>query len=373
MTLPDDVRTPALVLDLEAVRHNVAAVVALLGGDADRWRPHIKTCKSASVVAELRSAGVRRFKCATALELELLCGLGAEDVLLAYPLVGPAEARVAQIAAASPATTIAVLADDPEHAAAAGRAGVGVFADLDPGLGRTGIPLEDRRRLAATIDAAIRAGAQLRGLHCYGADFGEADTSRLRAVAHRAYSELVACAEAVRADGHDLGEIVVAGTPGLPSALDHPGLAGDPATVRFSPGTVVLGDLMSLGTLDGVVALRPAATVLTRVISRPGRGRMTLDAGHKAVSADAGVPTGAVVGRPSWALSAPTEEHQPVVLPDGGADDGAPLGTAVQLVPRHVCPTVNLYDEALIVDGDAIRVEAIGARGHDGPLAISPA
>ena len=38
--------TPALVVDLDAVRQNIAATLRLLGEDPNRWRPHLKTAKS---------------------------------------------------------------------------------------------------------------------------------------------------------------------------------------------------------------------------------------------------------------------------------------------------------------------------------------
>ena len=41
----EDVLTPALVVYPEIVAANIAQTLRLLGGDPDRWRPHIKTAK----------------------------------------------------------------------------------------------------------------------------------------------------------------------------------------------------------------------------------------------------------------------------------------------------------------------------------------
>ena len=93
--------TPALVLDLDAVDTNVAAMVARAGGP-DRWRPHIKTVKCAAVIARVLDAGVRCLKVATVAELALVLETAAEagarvDVLVAFPLYGASvEAAVAQ-------------------------------------------------------------------------------------------------------------------------------------------------------------------------------------------------------------------------------------------------------------------------------------
>ena len=51
--LASRVITPALVVDLEKVRKNVACVKRLLNGDLSRWRPHLKTTKLAVVWVEL--------------------------------------------------------------------------------------------------------------------------------------------------------------------------------------------------------------------------------------------------------------------------------------------------------------------------------
>ena len=79
--------TPALVIDLDAVDHNIAAMLRRAG---DRWRPHLKTLKSSALLARLLAAGVTRCKVATLDELDLALTTAdqhgvALDVLLAYP------------------------------------------------------------------------------------------------------------------------------------------------------------------------------------------------------------------------------------------------------------------------------------------------
>src|SRR5262245_19949070 len=92
------VLTPALLIERDRVQHNIATTLQVLGGDANRWRPHVKTAKLGYVMRMLVDAGVRQFKCATSLELGVLCQAGAQDVLVAYPLIGANAARVRQIA-----------------------------------------------------------------------------------------------------------------------------------------------------------------------------------------------------------------------------------------------------------------------------------
>src|SRR5574341_2219352 len=101
--LPDEqlerLLSPALVIHLDLVRENLRRMLAYTGSPA-RWRPHVKTTKTPAVYSELVSAGLRHFKCATLREARCLLGAarasGHEDVdlLLAYPLVGPALAEL---------------------------------------------------------------------------------------------------------------------------------------------------------------------------------------------------------------------------------------------------------------------------------------
>jgi D-serine deaminase-like pyridoxal phosphate-dependent protein len=90
--------TPALAIYVDMVEHNIKTTVGLLSGNANRWRPHLKTVKLSYVMKMLVGHGVMAFKCATTLELLKACEAGARDVLLAFPAVGPTASRVVEIA-----------------------------------------------------------------------------------------------------------------------------------------------------------------------------------------------------------------------------------------------------------------------------------
>jgi D-serine deaminase-like pyridoxal phosphate-dependent protein len=109
---------------------------------------------------------------------------------------------------------------------------------------------------------------------------------------------------------------------------------------------------------------------MTCVVSHPAPGMITCDAGHKTVSADAGLPTCLVVGHPELDPLTPSEEHLPMRVADGAAVPA--IGELLFLVPRHVCPTVNNFDHAVIVSGgDLIAVEPVSARGRERPTPIA--
>ena len=76
----DQVMTPALAIYPDYVDNNISATLRLVGGDVNRFRPHVKTSKLRAVMAQYVARGVRQFKCATSLELTTLMDVGAEDV-----------------------------------------------------------------------------------------------------------------------------------------------------------------------------------------------------------------------------------------------------------------------------------------------------
>jgi D-serine deaminase-like pyridoxal phosphate-dependent protein len=358
------VQTPALLLYPAFIDANIAATIKAMNGDPNRWRPHVKTAKSSDVVRRLIAHGVNQFKCATTLELLTTCEAGAGDVLVAYPMVGANAQRVLDIAATHPGASISVLAENEAQVHQWRGHPVGIFLDVNPGMDRTGIPqqcIEEALKLAAL------AGAQFRGIHYYDGHVSEPDSAVRQAHANQGYSQLLALISALAGAGVPAGEVITAGTPTMPCSLAFDPFQGGAFVHRVSPGTLVYNDLTSLNQLASVPGLLPAALVVATVVSHPKPGRFTCDAGHKSVSADAGVPTCAVLGHPDWVPGKPSEEHLPVDTAD--AEDVPAIGDFVYLLPRHICPTINQFDFALAIDnGNFAGTIPFDARGHEGPL-----
>jgi D-serine deaminase-like pyridoxal phosphate-dependent protein len=363
----EDILTPALVVYPEIVASNIARTLHLLGGDPDRWRAHIKTAKLAYTLRMLVERRVRNFKCATTLELLVACYCGVGDVLLAYPVLGANARRVLEIANQFPRVRISVLVENEEQVRQWRGSSVGVFVDINPGMDRTGVEQRQTDKVVRLVRAVEEAELQFRGLHYYDGQHGGLDEPERTAAAHAGYDGLLKLAIAIRDSGMSVPEVITAGTPTFPCSLSYKGFHGADFIHRVSPGTIVYCDATSLAQLPAEYGYAPAALVLTRVVSRPHDGIITCDAGHKAVSADAGVPTCAVAGHPELRPLAPSEEHLPMALNRETA--GPQVGEALYLLPRHVCPTVNNFDSALLVrDGQIASVEKVTARGREAPL-----
>ncbi len=368
--------TPALAIYLDRVRHNLATVIRAAGGP-DRWRPHVKTSKVPAVFAEVARAGIRHFKCATTREARtLLAALDAEraaepDVLLAQPLVGPALVELGRIAAEHALARVSVLCEAPELVGTI-PANVRVFVDVNPGMHRTGVPLADERTILAV---ARRAGERFGGIHFYDGHLHDADAARRERAAFACYDGLVALLEGFERASLRVPEVITSGTPTFLSALRYAGFDArleGPTTPdlelartvhRISPGTVVYHDLRTEELLPKL-GLVPAALVHARVVSHPAPDIATCDAGSKSLAAEAGAPCAAVLGRPDLVALAPSEEHLPLhVLLRG---ERPQRGERLMLFPHHICPTVNLAEEAILVDdGCVVGVVPVAARAHD--------
>lgn len=366
----ESVMTPALVIYPKIVEANIAATIRVLGGDPNRWRPHVKTSKLGFVMHKLTEQGVVNVKCATTLELQTAAAAGATDILVAYPMVGANVRRVRELAAAMPDKRISALVENAAQVKAWEGSNISLFIDLNGGMDRTGLEQERSAEVVALARQIEAAGLVFRGLHYYDGHMSKyQDLATREVMAHQGYDQLMQLVAALNSAGLLVEEVITSGTPAFPCAISYRPFAEAPFVHRASPGTMVYGDVTSLGQLPADDGYQPAAVVVTAVVSHPSGQRVTCDAGHKAVSADAGIPTCSVLGHPELQPHKPSEEHLPIDVPAGAALPA--VGEYLYLVPRHVCPTVNNFDYALLVESGKITgVERVTARGREAPVAI---
>ncbi len=359
--------SPALVIYLDRVRDNLRALLRHLGGRPERWRPHVKTTKVPAVWAELARAGVQHYKCATTREaaqlLELLRAQGVErpDLQFAHPLLGPELARLGELAREHRRARVSILCEDPAALDSLPEP-LSVFVDVDPGMHRTGLPLTET---ATILEVARRAGERFRGVHYYDGHLKEGGPDQRRRDVFACHDGLMQLLGSFEREGIRVGEVTTSGTPSFWPALHYPPLAELAGTVhRVSPGTVVYHDLRSEQENAGLeLGFVPAALIFARVVSHPATDRVTCDAGSKSLAAEVGDPCAHVLGRPELEPLPPSEEHLPLRVLAGRRPA---RGTELLLVPRHVCPTVNLAEEAVLIEGGVVRgVAAVSARAHE--------
>jgi D-threonine aldolase len=352
--------SPALLVYPRLIEQNIDAMIRV-AGSPERLRPHCKTHKMREVIALQLERGIKRHKCATLAEAEMLAECGVTDIMLAYNVVGPNIARVVRLLQRWPSVRFSCTGDHAARVAELGAAvaqigrTVEVLLDLDVGMHRTGIVAGDQalelyRSFART--PGIRAG----GLHVYDGHNHQPNLEERRAAARSAWQLASDFRRRLEENDLPVPRIVAGGTPTFPCWAE----IDDPA-IELSPGTITLHDAGYGGNFPDLPFV-PAAKLLTRVISRTTADRLTLDLGHKAVAGDP--PAGRRVffpDLPDAKAIIHSEEH--LVLQTPEAERFEP-GDALLAIPMHVCPTCALHKEAYAIDdsGNVVGTWRVASR-----------
>ena len=88
--LPDGIDTPTVVVDVDALEHNITSWAARLRDRGVGLRPHTKTHKSVYVGREQMRRGAVGLTCATPHEATVMQAV-TDDLLVAYPVLGHAK------------------------------------------------------------------------------------------------------------------------------------------------------------------------------------------------------------------------------------------------------------------------------------------
>lgn len=337
-----DVASPALLVYPDRIEENIRRMVSLAGG-ANRLRPHVKTHKMPEVIRLCLAQGIEQFKAATIAEAEMTAEAGGRDVLLAYPVVGPAATRLIELVKRYPAVRFRAAIDsdrgiDDLQRAAAERGGrVDVLVDLNVGMNRTGCGIgPEAVRLAQRIAAS--SPLVFGGLHVYDGHLTDPDHAALVAKVEAAFAPVWDLRDSLTAAGLPVPIVVAGGTPTFPILAAR----GD---VEAGAGTTVLWDF-GQPIMSPDLDFLNAAVLLTRVVSHPGPGRLCIDLGHKAVASEMPHPRVKIFCLEDATFPTHSEEHLVVETPRA---DRFPVGTVLYALPRHVCPTVALHENAIVV------------------------
>lgn len=348
-----DVPSPALLVYMARVEDNVRLMIAMAGG-VERLRPHIKTHKLPDLVRLQLDLGIKKFKCATIAEAEMAAASEVPDVLLAYQPVGPAIPRLLELCRRFPRTHFKTIVDDPavlqdlSNTFIRDGKNIEVLMDVDCGQHRCGIaPGPEAIALYRAIAAS--PGVRIGGLHVYDGHIHDHDPKVREEVCDRAFAPVLKLTADLKSAGLPVPRIVAGGTPTFPIHARR-------ADRECSPGTCVFWDAGYTAKVPDL-AFQPAAVVFTRVVSKPGSGRLCLDLGHKAIASENPHPRVIFPELPDARAVIHSEEH--LVIETEKADQIA-TGTCLYGIPWHICPTVALHSEVVVVRagkaGEHLRV-----------------
>ena len=336
------VESPGLVFFEDRLRENIRLLLGMIS-DAGRLRPHVKTHKSANVTRLMLNAGIRKFKCATIAEAEMLGDCAAPDVLLAYQPVGPNIQRMLELQEEFPDTQFSCLVDNSATAAsladAAKRYGksLDVYIDVNVGMNRSGIAPGKVMDLYAVLSGVD--GLRVRGLHAYDGHIHDSDYALRTELAQVITSTLLELKSQIETLYGTQAIIVAGGSPTFP-------IYSQVKAFECSPGTFVLWDQGYQEAFEEQAFL-PAALVLSRVVSLPTENLICTDLGHKAIASENTLDKRVrFLNAPDLKPVSHSEEH--LVL-DAGIGHRFRVGDVLYGLPYHVCPTVALYENAWCV------------------------
>jgi D-serine deaminase-like pyridoxal phosphate-dependent protein len=360
-----EIPTPRLLIFRDRVEENLALMKRYLeeiapGSGFRHLRAHVKTHKSSWTARLQMDRSVARFK-ATPNEVEMLLRAGARDIFVAYPLLQHQALALARQIAESPKVRFLAQIASPAHAAYLARAAASLevaieyLIDLDVGMHRTGAA--PAAALALLQEIRSMPGAQrlrFAGLHAYDGHNKGATPEERRRVAGEAMALVFQAIDALRSRGAAVPLLVLGGTPGFLADLEIALSRGDPGLeVEVSPGTWIYWDTNYDGRMPGLFRL--AALILAQVMDRPGEDRLTLNLGYKRWAIDAGPVER--FSEPGLQVISTNEEHTVLRELPGRAGRRLEIGDHLLIAPRHICSTVNLWEDFTVIGRDG-AVEA---------------
>jgi len=343
--------TPALVIDLDAMERNLAAMAAFARTHGVRLRPHAKMHKCAAIARLQSAAGAVGVCVQKTSEAEALAAAGIDDIYISNEVVD--RAKLARVAALARRVRLAIAVDSQEgverlaEAIGAARATIDVFVEIDVGHGRCGAPATAAGLLAQHVasHAPPEGGLRFAGLQAY----------------HGAAQHLRGAAEREAASRHaaSLGSAARASVTAAGIACPLVTGAGT-GTFAFDTASGVWGELQAGSYLfmdrdyadnapgPNTPRFEHALFVKSQVMSR-GTSHAVVDAGHKSHAIDSGLPR---VWQRELAFANGGDEHGILRPLSGGSAAELPqLGETVWLVPGHCDPTVNLHERYVALRG----------------------
>ena len=360
-----NIPTPALLVDLDAIEANLQKMADHAKQAKCNLRPHAKTHKCPEIARRQIAAGAIGICCATVPEMEAMAAAGIPGLLLTSPIIDPGKvARVAALASGGagilPAGSARVMLSvghirEVELLAAAADAAkveLDVLVDLDVGDKRTGcLPGEPAVELARQISRFKRL--HIRGVQAYAGHASHTVGFEARErVSREAMGKAAETKMLLDKAGFD-AQILSGGSTGtynIDSAVE--------GVTELQVGSYVFMDVdyRRIGGRDGNAIysdFQPSLSILATVISATHAGRVTIDAGTKAVdTTTANLPQGKTF--PGLTYSKAGDEFG-ALTPSEPSGKLPAIGERLELIVPHCDPSVNLYDRLYACRGETVE------------------
>ena len=352
----DKISTPALVVDYDLMQKNIKTMANFAREKNINLRPHVKTHKCPEIAKMMLEAGASGICVAKVGEAEIFAESGLNDILIANQVIDLGQIK--RLIELNKKTLVRVCVDSEKNvkdlSKAAQKEGISleVVLEIDIGLGRNGIqPGEPALNFAKFLQN--QKNIKLVGLQGYeGHLISVLDPELREQQAHNCMQLLVDTRDLLNENGININYLTGGNTTTYRFTGSHEGIT------EIQPGTYVFNDEHHYRVCP---EFEVAATVLCAVSNNPTRRIYTVDAGLKSVTNDNGNPT--LKNYPKSKIKVMTEEHSIIRT---GPKDTFEIGQKIEIIPSHICTTVNLYDFLTVVkDDDIIEIWDVSARGKN--------
>lgn len=365
-----ELETPALLIEENIMKTNIRKMQEIADGWKVDLRPHTKTHKSTYIARHQKKAGAVGITVAKVSEAEVFADDGCTDIFISSEIVSRQNyEKIEEMLRRGVDLTFAVDSIDglrSVHSHFSSLLPAQVLIEIDCGEQRTGV--SDTHTFKALLDFIQDSKhITLRGIFGHEGHAYRAENERTVISIFRETQSIMARYAAIASHRNIVLErISIGSTPSiLLAAARNEKL--NPAITEIRPGTYVymdVGQAMATGDCSSC-----AATVLTRVISKPTPSRVVGDSGAKALTMqtrDTGVcrtpGKGCIFGMEDVHVTNLYDEH--TVIENEQFSSRIALGDIFRIVPNHICPAVNLYDHFYIVNGmRVIQKLKVDARG----------
>jgi D-serine deaminase-like pyridoxal phosphate-dependent protein len=351
-----DLETPALCVDLQKLEQNVAAMQAALKKYGQGSRPHAKTHKCAAIAKYQLATGSIGICCAKISEAEALAAEGIGRILMTTANVSRGKIRRAMKLRKSYRDFIQAVDEDRnarDLSDAAREAGVVADVVIDVAVGtRSGIPAGDGAlALAQLVDKLPHL--RLRGMLSY--DGGVQHARGFESRKARALKTIEPNAETfdrMKKAGLNT-EIFSGGGTGTYNVMHLV-----PGFTDIQVGSYVFMDMqyLAIGSESGDAVygdFAPSLTVTTTVLNNRFPGRLTTDAGAKALTLN--TPRAGVIGEPAMEYDAGSDEFGSIQFKSPPSKEYR-IGDKLEVIVPHCDPVVNEFDQMYGIRNDRVEV-----------------
>jgi D-serine deaminase-like pyridoxal phosphate-dependent protein len=332
-----------MVVYKDRVQHNIKQMIRI-AGNPERLMPHIKTYKMIEIVRMQMESGINKFKCATIAESELLGIAGAGEALLAYQPSDAKLNRLIVLIKKFPNTRYSTIIDNIDNAVMINRIlesqniNLNIYIDINNGNNRTGI-IPDKAYDLFVKCMELKA-INIIGLHVYDGHIRNSDFEERKNACDKDFEPVNALIRSLNKKTKNGLKIIAGGSPTFTIHAQR-------KNVICSPGTVLLWDA-GYGSMFADLPFLPAAVLLTRVVSNPADGLLCLDLGHKAVASENPLDKRVLfLNVDGLKPIAHSEEH---LVVKNTKNITLNAGNILYGLPHHICPTVALYNEVIVIE-----------------------